>query len=64
MVLLGEEALVESWFCLFGDSPNLDAKHGLHETYYMLRNPFGRTLIELLDDMCHGISLWSVWRQS
>jgi hypothetical protein len=26
MVLLGEEAHVESWFCLFGDSSNLDAR--------------------------------------
>ena len=25
----------------------------LHGTYHMLRNPFGRTPIELLDDMCH-----------
>jgi len=24
MVLLGEEAQVEYWFCLFGDSSNLD----------------------------------------
>ena len=38
MVLLVEEAHVESWFCLFGDSSNLDARqvHGLHGTYYML----------------------------
>ena len=30
MVLLGEEAHVEYWFCLFGDSSNLDARqvHG------------------------------------
>jgi hypothetical protein len=28
MVLLGEEAHVESWFCMFGDSSNLDAKIG------------------------------------
>ena len=27
--------------------------HGLHGTYHMLRNPFGSTPIELLDDMCH-----------
>ena len=55
MVLLGEEAQVEGRFDLFGDSANLDAKkvHGLHRTYHMQRNPFGRTPIELLDDMCH-----------
>jgi hypothetical protein len=40
MVLLGEEAHVESWFYLFGDSSNLDARlvHGLHGTYHMLKN--------------------------
>ena len=27
--------------------------HGLHGTYHMVRNPFGRTTIELLDDMCY-----------
>ena len=55
MIILGEEAQVEGRFDLFGDSANLDAKyvHGLHGTYHMLRNLFGRTLIELLDDMCH-----------
>ena len=38
MVLLGGEADVESWFCLFGDSSNLDARqvHSLHGTHYML----------------------------
>ena len=42
MVLLGEEAHVESWFCLFGDSSNLDARqvHDLHGTYHMLRNQY------------------------
>ena len=37
MILLGEEAHVESWFSLFGDSSNLDARyvHGLHGTYHM-----------------------------
>ena len=55
MIILGEEAQVEDRFDLFGDSANLDARlvHGLHETYHMLRNPFGRIPIELLDDMCH-----------
>ena len=54
MIILGEEAQVEGRFDLFGDSANLDARkvHGLHGTYHMLRNPFGRTPIELLDDMC------------
>jgi len=27
MELLAEEAQVEAWFGLFGDSPNLDARH-------------------------------------
>ena len=33
MVLLGEEAHVESWYYLFGDSSNLDARlvHGCIE---------------------------------
>ena len=55
MIILGEEAQVEGRFDLFGDSANLDARyvHGLHGTCHMLRNQFGRTPIELLDDMCH-----------
>ena len=55
MIILGEEAQVEGRFDLFGDSANLDARyvHGLHGTYHMLRNLFGRTPIEVLDDMCH-----------
>ena len=48
MIILGEEAQVEGRFDLFGDSA-----HVLHGTYHMLRNLFGRTQIELLDDMCH-----------
>ena len=54
MIILGEEAQVEGRFDLFGDSAILDGRyvHGLHGTYHMLRNPFGRTPIELLDDMC------------
>ena len=46
---------MEGRFDLFGDSANLDARyvHGLYGTYHMLRNPFGRIPIELLDDMCH-----------
>ena len=44
MVLLAEEAQVEGWFGLFGDSANLDARlHGLHGTYHMLRIQFGCT---------------------
>ena len=37
MVLLGEEAQVEAWFGLFGDSANLDARlvHALCGTYHM-----------------------------
>ena len=55
MIILGAEAQVERGFDLFGDSANLSARlvHILHGTYHMLRNPFGRTPIELLDDMCH-----------
>ena len=46
---------MEGRFDQLGDCANLDARkvHGLHGTYHMLRNPFGRTPIELLDDMCH-----------
>ena len=45
LVLLDEEAQVEAWFDLFGDSTNLDAiqVHNLHGTYHMLINQFGRT---------------------
>jgi len=44
MVLLTEEAQVEAWFGLFGDSAHLDARlHGLHGTYHMIRIQFGRT---------------------
>jgi len=55
MIILGEEAQVEGRFDLFGDSANIDARqvHGLHRTYHVLGNPFGRAPIELLDDMCH-----------
>ena len=45
MVLLGEEAQVKARFGLFEDSANLEARymHGLHGTYHLLRNQFGRT---------------------
>ena len=41
MVLVGEEAQVKARFGLFGDSANLD--EGLHGTYHILINQFGRT---------------------
>ena len=45
MVLQGEEAHVKAQFCLFGDSASLDARqvYGLHGTYHILKNQFGRT---------------------
>jgi hypothetical protein len=45
MVPLGDEAQVEAYFGLFGDSVNLDARyvHGLCRTYHNLRNRIGRT---------------------
>ena len=45
MVLLGEEAHVKARFGLCGDSANLDATqvYGLHGTYHILGNQFGRT---------------------
>ena len=45
MVLLGEEAQVKARFGLFGDSANLDERlvYGLHGTYHILKNQFGRT---------------------
>ena len=63
MIILGEEARVEGRFDLFGHSANLDARqvHGLHGTYHILRNPFGRIPIELLDDMCHMESRFSLF---
>jgi hypothetical protein len=45
LVLQGEEAQVEAWFGLFRDSAKLDSRlvHGVHGTYHMLGNQFGRT---------------------
>jgi hypothetical protein len=42
MVLLGDEAQVETRFGPFGDSANLNERyvHGLRLTYYGLRNRF------------------------
>jgi hypothetical protein len=42
MVLLGDEAQVETRFGPFGDSANLDVGlvHGLRQTYHRLRNRF------------------------
>jgi hypothetical protein len=39
MVLLGDEAQVDTCFGLFGDSSNLDARlvHGLRGTYHRLK---------------------------
>ena len=66
MIILGEEAKVEGRFDLFGDNANLDARlvHGLHGTYHMLRNPFGRTPIEPLDDMCDMESRFGLFGDS
>ena len=57
---------MEVRFGLFGDSANLDVGwvHGLHGTYHMLRNPFGCTPIELLDDMCHMESRFGLFGDS
>jgi hypothetical protein len=43
MELLGDEAQVEAWYGLFGDSATLDARlvHGLRRTYRILRNSIG-----------------------
>jgi hypothetical protein len=45
MGLLGDEAQVEAWFGLFGDSATLDARlvHGLRQMYLRLRNSIGGT---------------------
>jgi hypothetical protein len=45
MELLGDVGHVESYFGLFGDDANLDARqvNGLCQTYRRLRNHFGRT---------------------
>ena len=45
MVLLGDEAQVESHFGPFGNSVSISARyvHGLCQTYHRLRNRFGRT---------------------
>jgi hypothetical protein len=45
MELVGDVGHVESRFDLFGDGVSVGARymHGLHQTYHMLRNHFGRT---------------------
>jgi hypothetical protein len=45
MALLGDDAQVEAWFSLFGDSANLDARlvHDVHRTYRRLGNGFRGT---------------------
>jgi hypothetical protein len=45
MGLLGDEAQVEAWFGLFGDSATIDERlvHGLRRTYRRLRNGIGGT---------------------
>jgi hypothetical protein len=45
MGLLGDEAQVEAWFGLFGDSATLDARlvHGLRQKYRRLGNSIGGT---------------------
>jgi hypothetical protein len=45
MGLLGDQGLVEAWFCLFGDSATLDARvgNGLHRMYCRLENSIGGT---------------------
>jgi hypothetical protein len=56
MVLLGDEAQVETQFCPFGYSANLDAiyVHDLHRTYHRLRKSFWMHPMELLGD-------WVMW---
>jgi hypothetical protein len=45
MALLGDEAQVEAYFGLFGDSANLNTRyvHDLLRTYHGLRNHFRST---------------------
>jgi hypothetical protein len=45
MVLLGDDAHVDTRFGLFGHRANLDTRwvHGLCRTYHRLKNHFGRT---------------------
>jgi hypothetical protein len=45
MGLLGDEAQVEAWFSLFGDSTTLVARlvHGLRQTYHTLGKSTGGT---------------------
>ena len=66
MVLLGDEAQLESHFGLFGDSANLDARsvHGLRRTYQRLRNHFGRTQWKILDYVGHVQSCFSPFGDS
>ena len=55
MLLLGDEAQLETRFGLLGDSANLDARsvHGLRRTYHKPENHFRPTRWKLLADMGH-----------
>jgi hypothetical protein len=55
MVLLGDEALVDDRFGLFGDSANLMQNRCtvLRRKYHRLENRFGHTPIEHLGDVGH-----------
>jgi hypothetical protein len=45
MILLGDDAQMESRFGPFGDSVSFSARkvHGLRKIYHSLKNHFGRT---------------------
>jgi hypothetical protein len=53
MVLLVDEAQVEAHLGLFGDSANLDARHGLRRMYHKVQKSFWTHPIELLGDVGH-----------
>ena len=64
LVLQGEEAQVEAWFGLFRDSAKLDARQDARFACNVSydQKSIQTHLMELIDDICHGISLRSVWR--
>jgi hypothetical protein len=55
MVLLGDEAQVDAYSDLLGDTANLDARsvHCLRRTYHTLRNHCWMNPMDLLGDVRH-----------
>ena len=66
MVLLGDEAQVESHFGPFGNIVSISARYvnGLCQTYHRLRKPFLTHPMELLGDEAQGESCFGSYGDS